>query len=396
MPTSVSASKPLRILSLLNLDWNRHFGAARVYMELEERWKAAGHAVEHFSFSEAFPAKHRSPREYAIRRMTFPQKAAEFVRSNSRRFDVIDSLIGSLSVAKSRLGFDGLLVARSVGSHRLYDRFERSVATRWPGHNTGTLAGKLFYSTINRRLMKISDVGIRHADLINVPNTEEADFLKNECGIDRPIVVESYGLSAEHNRALSLAAERPAERLEGKTVSFVGMWTPRKGSRIWGEIIRRVRERIPDVQFQFLGTMVSAETVLRDVGVEQANHIKSVSEFPPNELPDLLSTCAVGAFPSYVEGFGLAILEQLAAGIPTVAFDQGGPRDILRGMPELLVATGDVENFAAALTKILRLATPGYEQLVQASLKTADQYRWSDIAQKTFERYQSALAGKRN
>ena len=144
----------------------------------------------------------------------------------------------------------------------------------------------------------------------------------------------------------------------------------------------------------FLGTMVERGAVLQDVGAEFAARIHVVPEFSPNELAGLLSKCAVGAFPSYIEGFGLAVLEQLAAGIPTVAFDQGGPRDILRpSMPELLVPTGDIENFANTIVRILQLDTGGYERLVQLSKQRADQYSWSAIAEKTIEQYRSALAG---
>ena len=41
-----------------------------------------------------------------------------------------------------------------------------------------------------------------------------------------------------------------------------------------------------------------------------------MARYQPDALPQLLSDCTVAAFPSYVEGFGLAVVEQLAAGIP--------------------------------------------------------------------------------
>src|SRR6186713_1692524 len=107
----------LRILTVLNLDWNPHLGAARVYVELSDQWRAAGHEVERFSFSEAFPKTHRSSRDYAIRQALFPARAASFVKDNAGRFDVIDALVGSLTISKRALGFDGLLVARSIASH---------------------------------------------------------------------------------------------------------------------------------------------------------------------------------------------------------------------------------------------------------------------------------------
>jgi glycosyltransferase involved in cell wall biosynthesis len=389
---SKSSSSSLRILSLVNLDWNRHLGAARVYMELHERWQAAGHLVEHFSFSEAFPEKHRSSREYAVRRLTFPRKAAAFVRANGGRFDVIDALAGSLSASKRKLRFQGLMVARSVGYPRVYDRFERTIPTRWPARDAGTLAGKIFYSTVNKMVMRVSDAAARSADLINVPNKEEESFLKDALGENKPIIVQPYGLTSEHRSTLFSAAASPVDRLRRKTISFVGMWLPRKGARIWGEIARRVLDRVPEAQFRFLGTMVAPEIVLRDLGEEFSASVHSVPEFSPAELTTLLSTCTIGGFPSYVEGFGLAILEQLAAGIPTVAFDQGGPRDILgSSMPQLLVPTGDVEGFANALVRTLQFELPEYQRLVELSLATAESYSWSKIADDTLEQYRAAL-----
>jgi glycosyltransferase involved in cell wall biosynthesis len=393
--TPMPPTKPLRILNVLNVDWNRHLGAARVYFELAEQWQAAGHTVEHFAFSEAFPKGHRSSREHAIQRVLFPRKAASFVRQNAGRFDVIDFLVGSLSGSKKALGFDGLLVARSVASPRLYDRFERSVPKRWPGHDNGTLGGRLFYGAVDRWLMRISDAAMRDADLINVANQEEAEFLKDFFNGSSPIIVEPYGLTSPNHQALISRAASASERLQQKRIAFLGMWGPRKGSRIWGEIVRRIRERMPDAQFSFLGTMVPGEAVLRDVGPESAAAVDTVAEFSPDQLPDLLSNCTVGAFPSYVEAFGLAVLEQLAAGIPTVAFDQGGPRDILRtSLPELLVPTGDVEAFANALVRILNLPLADYENLARRSIETARRYSWSAIAQNTIERYRSALTCK--
>ena len=47
------------------------------------------------------------------------------------------------------------------------------------------------------------------------------------------------------------------------------------------------------------------------------------------ELNELLKNVKVGISPSYIEGFGLAIVEQLACGIPVVAYKVPGPKDIL-------------------------------------------------------------------
>jgi glycosyltransferase involved in cell wall biosynthesis len=75
-------------------------------------------------------------------------------------------------------------------------------------------------------------------------------------------------------------------------------------------------------------------------------------------LPDLTSFYAaltLFAHPAPREPFGLVVLEALAHGIPVVAFDTGGPREILCGFePGLLVAAGNSDEFAATCCRVVR------------------------------------------
>src|SRR6478672_7409208 len=170
--------KPLRILVVVNLAWDPRFGASRVFIELADEWTRTGHVVEKFSLTDAFPGPSPSGIAFAFRQWRFIYKAAAFVRKNRHRFDVIDALIGSLPFSKRCLRFKGLLVARSVGLPRLYDRFEQSVDERWPGQGRGRLAGRALRSFIRWRSLRACDKSIQQADVINLPNEEEADALR--------------------------------------------------------------------------------------------------------------------------------------------------------------------------------------------------------------------------
>jgi len=77
-----------------------------------------------------------------------------------------------------------------------------------------------------------------------------------------------------------------------------------------------------------------------------------------SDVPRLLSAFDVFAFPSRWEGFGIALIEAMAAGLPVVASRTGGITEIVEdGVSGLLVAPGDPGELAAALARLLRGAT---------------------------------------
>jgi glycosyltransferase involved in cell wall biosynthesis len=387
-----AVNQPLRILAIVNLPWDPRFGAARVWIELAGEWSKAGHFVERFCLTDAFPTPASSSALTAVRLLLFPFHAAKFVRQNADRFDVIDALVGTLPFSKKSLSFSGLLVARSVGLFYLYEKFERAAAKRWPPASRGKLIGRPFYWLANKRARAASDASIRHCDLVNLPNSDELRCLRDEMRSAKPAAVEPYGITPGRRQALLEAAASADTRWRKKKVAFIGMWSVRKGAKDWGQIIDRIRARVPNACFLFLGTMTETQNVWSDLDRGPVDFVEVVPQFEPDELPQLLSDCTLAAFPSYVEGFGLAVVEQLASGLPTVAYDAPGPRDILgESLPELLVASGDVERFSAAVVEILENGFERYQTLSERSAKAALRFSWPVVAHDTAEEYRKRL-----
>jgi glycosyltransferase involved in cell wall biosynthesis len=381
--------KPLRILVIVDLAWDVRLGAVRVFMGLADAWRAAGHSVEKYSLTDAFPTPSRSRFAALFRQVVFPWKAAAFVRANRGHFDVVESLLGSLPFSKRRLRFHGLLVARSVGYYQLY----RDLPQTREAPPRGKLSGRIVYPTVARLISARSQRAVRRCDLLNLPNDEELHSLREQLGPDKPALVQPYGLSDERQRDLLQAAQPASERLAKNKVSFIGMWSPRKGANDWRKIIRRVRAAVPDARFLFLGTLVENRQVLNDLAMPGSDFIDLVAEYRPEQLPELLADSAVGAFPSYAEAFGFGVLEQLAAGIPCVAYDAAGPRMILeKHLPELLVPVSDFEKLAAALVRVLRSDEAEYEQLSRCCAETAARFDWATIAEETAEVYRAHLS----
>src|SRR2546423_4722248 len=195
--------RPLRILAVVNVPWDPRLGAARVWIELTDEWRKAGHRVEKFCLTDAFQEPASSGWQGALRLLGFPQRAAKFIRENAGRFDVIDALIGTLPFSKKSLGFDGLLVARSVGLYHLYEKFERMAAERWSPASKGKLLSRPFYWFFYRRGRASSDASLRFCDLVNLPNSDELACVRGEMKSDKPAVVQPYGLGRERARTLA-------------------------------------------------------------------------------------------------------------------------------------------------------------------------------------------------
>ncbi|HWX08347.1 MAG TPA: glycosyltransferase, partial [Gaiellaceae bacterium] len=153
------------------------------------------------------------------------------------------------------------------------------------------------------------------------------------------------------------------------------------------------RELAPDARFLFLGTGVPRKQVLEDLSLAPGSElVEVVQRYDTSELPALLAGATVGVYPSYTEGFGFGALELLAAGLPTVAYDIPGPRDILSGLSHgSLVQVGDAETLAARAAELLTLDPATYTLRSEACSERARTFRWRGIAQSTAAAYEHAL-----
>ena len=74
-----------------------------------------------------------------------------------------------------------------------------------------------------------------------------------------------------------------------------------------------------------------------------------------NDIEDYLQIADVGLFTSESESFCLSILEAMCFGCPSVASHVGGiPEVIENGVTGLLVAFGDIDSYAGAVTDLIR------------------------------------------
>ena len=389
-------SGPLRILMVSEVPWRRELGAGRGQIELAEELRRRGHMVEKFDHRDAFRDE-LPARWHRLFSSRFARRARKYVRTHARRFDVIEALDGNLPFSKQDLGFGGLLVARSMGLYALYEEFIRFERTTWPDRIPGTVVGKTLHRLTVRQRSAASRRSLEAADLVRVLNEDEKAYVVEELGLGHKCIALPDGLADPFAEALARAALPAAERLRRNEVVFVGAWSLRKGAADWGEIITRTRALVPDANFRFLGTARERPDVLRDLGLQDDQGISVVPYFDAATLPSLLATATVGALPSYIEGCPFSILEQLAAGLPTVAYHVPGSRLILgRSARALMAPRGDIPGFAQLLAELLMLDEESYARLAAECVSVASEFRCSRIAEAILEHYTTIGAGLRS
>jgi len=153
-------------------------------------------------------------------------------------------------------------------------------------------------------------------------------------------------------RAADVAAARERYRLPGRFVLTVGAHRPHKNQQT---LVRALALLPPDVSLVIVGCVDTsfADPVPRLVSqLGLAGRVRLVPEVTDELLPAVYRAASVFAFPSLAEGYGLPVLEAMAAGVPVVASDIPVLAEVA-GQAAMPVPPLDVPGWAKALGTVL-------------------------------------------
>ncbi|MCS7481711.1 glycosyltransferase family 4 protein [Umezawaea endophytica] len=201
------------------------------------------------------------------------------------------------------------------------------------------------------------------AGAIVVPTRAVAEDLAHHAPGAAPVHVIGHGVTAWPD-------ESPVE-LPERYVLAIGTLEPRKG----------------------LGTLVEATAGMRiplvligprgwgEVDAD-APHVRVLGRLPDAELVYALRRAAVLVVPSLTEGFGLPLLEAMAAGVPVVHSDAPALVEVAGGAG-LVTPRGDVGALTAAIRSVVddEARAAG---MVSAGLRRAEEFTWEKAARDTW------------
>lgn len=232
---------------------------------------------------------------------------------------------------------------------------------------------------------------ISEPDQILVVSEHWRSALRADYGAEAQVV--HNGVDPERMRAadpqMAARLRRRAGAADRPLILAVGGIEPRKGSdtlmRAVADLRRTGARPVLAVVggHSFQDYRDYRERVLASLpalGLELDRDVVLLGTVPETELPAWYAAADVLAFPSTKEGWGLAVLEAMSAGLPVVASDLPVFREYLRpGTDALLVPVDDAAALARALADVLgdrRLAAA----LRSAGLEVCQRFTWARSA----------------
>jgi phosphatidylinositol alpha-mannosyltransferase len=190
------------------------------------------------------------------------------------------------------------------------------------------------------------------------------------------------------------ASAEPARLPEGRRLLFVNRLDPRKGFRVMVSAFRMLASERPDVVLVVAGDGPE-RPALQDLPAEMRKRVVMLGNVPHEELPPYHAASEVFCAPATGrESFGIVLVEAMAAGLPMVASDIPGYREVVRdGLEGRLVPPRDPPALARAVAELLDDPETA-KRFGEAGRSRAWRYSWSTVAGEIEEIYREAIEGK--
>jgi mannosyltransferase len=215
----------------------------------------------------------------------------------------------------------------------------------------------VFTSAAQRHHTRFTKALIRRMDAIIATSSASAAYLV------RPATVIHHGIDLDTYRPpVDRAAAWHASGLPGQFgIGCFGRVRPQKGTDVFVAALCRLLPRFPQWGAVVVGAITPehrtfADGLRRDLAAAGlADRVALLGERPIAEVPEWYRRVTIFAFTSRNEGFGLTLLEAMAAGTAVVAARAGAAEVAIEDhVTGRLVPPGDVDALVAALEPWLR------------------------------------------
>lgn len=226
---------------------------------------------------------------------------------------------------------------------------------------------------------------LERADAVTAVSQDLAEIVQETFpGAYNPVIIPN-GIDYDYWSAPS--SELPHRPQAEPLIVSVGALKHVKGHDLLIEAFSTISKRYPDAHLVLIGDgqlRTLYEKRIRDLSL--GDRITITGWLQPDEVRAWLQEADLFVFPSRNEGFGIALLEAMAAGVPVIASSVGGIPEVVGEMNHTLVKSMTSAEFAKAITELVT----NKEMLESLSVrvqKHASRYRFSKTVQSYIDSY---------
>jgi len=232
----------------------------------------------------------------------------------------------------------------------------------------------------------------RRAACVLAPSEASRRDLERVYGLD-PARVEAIhlGVDDRFRRATEDDARRVRETydlVERPVILFVGKLSKRRNLP---NLVRSVAALRSDHVLALAGedhVGLALEEVGREAGI--GDRLRVLGFVPDADLPALYRAAEIFVYPSDYEGFGIPVLEAMAAGTPAITLDNSALAEVA-GDAAVLLPSADVDVLARAFERLA--ADPALRADYSArGRERAAAFTWAETARRTIETLREAAA----
>lgn len=195
----------------------------------------------------------------------------------------------------------------------------------------------------------------------------------------------------DFNRLNSIAHTRPLEKIN---LINVGNFSAKKNQIFLVEVMKQLREMEVEATLTCLGDGSEMEKVkekVRQYGLTDSIHFAG----NVSNIESYLKEANLYVHAAFYEPFGLVLLEAMATGLPVVALNGKGNRDLVCDDENGYMVEAKPKLFAEKIISVFK-DREKYEQLSKGAISFAAKYDIKEYAQRLLAFYRNAIAQMRN
>jgi len=230
---------------------------------------------------------------------------------------------------------------------------------------------------------------------IVVPSESMKEILVNDYGLQDRYTVIPTGINLEPYQSVDGNELRARNHWQAdKVIISIGRLAKEKNWETLLHAVAKVYQEYPDLRLVLIGDgseKDQLQSLATELGITE--RVTFTGELPFSEVTAYLKAADIFGFASVTETQGLVTMEAMAAGLPVVAVDASGTRDIVDNGEQGFLVRNDADDLAASIKQLL--VSP--EKMRRFSIKALNKAKTFDVnylSKKLIGVYEQAIQDK--